>query len=87
MTLYEFRLLGEEKQTEYLYNDGVYIGKRKDKDTSVVLYQLENFYVEIHYLEYRRAIHRLHCFTSTEDLEPYLDQIDIEALMYSFNCN
>jgi hypothetical protein len=87
MTLYEFRLLSDDKQVEHLYNDGVYIGKRKDEDSSVVLYQLGNFYIEIYYLKYRSLISRLRCFTSTDALNPYLEQIDVEGLMYSVNFN
>ncbi len=81
MTLYNFYLLTEDEQINLLYEHGVYIGKRKDNNTTTVLYQLDSFYVEIIYKKYRFFIHKINCFTTTEKLSPYLEQIDIEDVM------
>lgn len=81
MTLFKFRLLDESEQVDLLYKDGLYIGKRKDDRKTVVLYQLEGFYIEIHYRKYRQSITHLHCFTTTEPLIPYLELVDVEELM------
>lgn len=81
MTLYDFSLMCENRQTSRLYKDGVYIGKRNDGNEVVVLYQLDGFYVEIFYRKYRRIISHLKFFTSTEKLTPYLQHLDIEELI------
>jgi hypothetical protein len=81
MTMYDFQLLPEHQQIEVLYQHGVYIGKRKEKFSIIILYQLESFYVEVVYRKYRSHVKHLHCFESTELLDPYLEQIDVENLV------
>ncbi len=81
MTLYNFRHLSYNDQVDLLHKDGVYIGKRKEERNFIVLYQLHGFYVEIFYRKYRRLITHLHCFTTTEQLTPYLEEVDVEELM------
>lgn len=81
MTLYDFKLLTDNKQLDILYKQGVYIGKRKYGHEIVVLYQLEGFYVEVFYVKYRCYVHRLHCFHSTLLLDPYLEDINVEHLV------
>jgi hypothetical protein len=79
--MYDFQLLPEQDQIEILYQFGVYIGKLKEEFSIVLLYQLESFYVEVYYRKYRSCVKYLHCFDSTELLEPYLEQIDVENLV------
>ena len=81
MTMYDFQLLPEQQQIEILYRDGVYIGKRRDGVSIILLYQLESFYVEVYYRKYRSHIKQLYCFESTDQLDPYLEQIDVENLV------
>lgn len=81
MNLFEFRLLSNNEQINLLYQHGVYIGKRKVNGTIAVLYQLESFYVEIFYRRYRQYIKHIYYFTSTDQLLPYLKQIDVEELI------
>ena len=80
MTLSGFELLPLRKQINFLYREGVYVGKRKDENITAVLFQVDSFYVEIFYRKYRCIISRLHCFTSTALLDPYLTQVDVEYL-------
>ena len=81
MTLYEFKLLSDEERLDILYNQGVYIGKRKYGKETVVLYQLEGFYIEVFYIKYRYYVRRLHCFRSTLLLDPYLEGMNVENLV------
>jgi hypothetical protein len=81
MTLFDFRLLTGNEQIKLLYAYGVYVGKRRVKGQVVVLYQLEDFYVEIYYKKYRHYVSSIHSFCSTALLNPYLDQINIEDLI------
>ncbi len=81
MKMHDFQLLPADDQIEILYQFGVYIGKHKKAFSIILLYQLEGFYVEVVYRKYRSHVKHLHCFDSTEFLEPYLKQIDVENLV------
>jgi hypothetical protein len=81
MNLFDFQLLSMHDQVKVLYEQGVYIGKRRNNDYTALLYQLEGFYVEISYRQYRRHIDRIYCSASTSILDPYLEQIDVVHLV------
>ena len=81
MKLHDFELMAETEQIDQLYRYGVYIGKRRDAFSVILLYQLEGFYVEVYYRKYRSHVKKLHCFETTEQLDPYLEQIDVENLV------
>ncbi|HEU4472173.1 MAG TPA: hypothetical protein VFR58_13870 [Flavisolibacter sp.] len=81
MTLFDFQLLAEEQQIGILYEQGVYIGKRKEEAITVLLYQVEGFYVEVFYRFYRRHIEKLRSSAAVSILEPYLEQIDVDQLV------
>ena len=81
MTPYEFTILGETDKVDLIYNEGIYIGKRKKNLITILLYQIDGFYTEIFYRKYRYSVNRIRCFTSTLPLDPYLDQIDVEELI------
>ncbi len=57
------------------------MGKRNDHELIILLYQLEGFYVEVFYRSYRRYIERIKVCESTNILEPYLGEIDVEYLV------
>jgi hypothetical protein len=76
MTLYEFNALDEMEQAESIW-DGVFLGDRKDSEHRILLYQIDDFYVEVFYhIEYN-TIRRFRSFSSTNQLDPYLNQIDL----------
>lgn len=81
MRLYDFIRLPEEEKAALLYEQGVYIGKRRQGTTVVVLYQLDGFYAEIFYRIYRREIDRISCFSGMARLDPYLADINVEYLV------
>jgi hypothetical protein len=70
--------MSETDQLDLLYERGVFIGKRKNGVASVLLYQLEGFYVEVYYKKHRRFASKILSFTNTAVLDPYLDQIEVE---------
>lgn len=83
MTVHEFRALTEAEQTEILYVDAVYIDKRKSGSHSILLYQLEGFYVELCFYKYRQHLAWIRCSETVHMLNPYLDKMDIVELMVS----
>lgn len=77
MTLFDFKLLMQEEQIEEVYRNGVYIGKRKEATTIVLLYQVDSFYVELFYKKYRHIVSHIRSSLSTSVLDPYLEQIEV----------
>ena len=83
MTISDFSLLTLTEQLAFLHEEGVYLAKRKSGKTTVLLYQLQNIYIEIFYTEYRRIVRNLRFSTSTDILDPYLGSIEIRNLLDS----
>jgi hypothetical protein len=81
MSQSEFRQLTDTEQIDLLYSEGVYIDKRKVGDTTIVLYQLNGFYIEVCYYKYRLLIAWIRCSESVQILDPYLDKMDIAELV------
>lgn len=76
----EFKELSISHQLDLLHADGVYVGKRRVDHFHVILFQLNGFYVEVFYKEYRKEIDHLTCSVLTDILHPYLDQINVRDL-------
>ena len=81
MTQTEFWKLPDAEQIDLLYQEGVYIDKRKVGMTTILLYQLNGFYIEVCYYKYRISIAWVRCSESTRILDPYLDKMDIAELV------
>ncbi len=80
LSISEFAGLHENMQFEALYRHGVFIGKRKLQNRAVILYQLNGFYVELFYIEYRKTIDRIITSDNTDILMPYLEQVIISGI-------
>jgi hypothetical protein len=80
LSLTEFIDLSQQLQFEALHKHGVYVGKRKAGEQTIVLFQLHDFYVEVYYKQYRRTIDHIVTSNSTDILQPYLNQINVRDL-------
>ncbi|HVG13440.1 MAG TPA: hypothetical protein VM935_00715 [Chitinophagaceae bacterium] len=78
MTLVDFIILPREQQIDLLYEHGIYVGKIKLDDITVLLYQMDAFYIQLCYSQYRVCIDTIQCYETTDVLEPYLEQIQFE---------
>lgn len=76
MTLYQFNALKEVEQAEAVWN-GVFVADREDEEHRILLYQIDSFYVEVYYDMQHNALVRFRSFSSTEQLDPYLDKINL----------
>lgn len=83
MTISDFSLLKLTDQLAFLYEEGIYLCKRKSGKTTVLLYQLQNTYIEIFYIKYRRIVHHIRFSASPDILDPYLGSIEIGNLLDS----
>ena len=72
-------MLDEMEQTEAIWS-GEFIADRRDEEHNILLYQIDSFYVEVYYHREYNTIRKFRSFSSTAQLEPYLNQIDISKL-------
>lgn len=81
MTIYQYSHLNESRQLDALEHMGVFIGEREGSFYHLHLYQIEGFYVELCYHTHFNTLININAFSNTDCLDPYLQQVDIEALM------
>jgi len=74
MTLHEFRGLTENEQADLAWA-AVFLDVRAEGSHSVLLYAIDEFYVEVYYSPSLNKIEKLRAFKSTRPLQPYLDQL------------
>jgi hypothetical protein len=79
MTLYQFLALDEMEQAEAVW-EGIMIADRIEGEYRLILFQLDSFYLEVWYHMEYNVIRKFRPFVSTEQLQPYLNQIDISKL-------
>ena len=81
MLFNEFLQLDETEQVEILWYNGEQIGRRREQQYLVLLYQVEGFYVEVFYHTKQRIIKRYLSFECGDvRLQPYLEKIDISPI-------
>ncbi len=80
MTITKFSARTVSEKLELLQAKGVYLSKRKWQNSTAILYQFNQLYVEILYKEYRKTIDDIHCSDNMDILDPYLNGIDIEGI-------
>ncbi len=81
MELYEFNVLTKDEKTALVWSKGDYVADRKERDCFILLYQVFSFYVEIWYVTAENKINKLRSFNSTNQLQPYLEVIDISGII------
>lgn len=81
ITLSEFNSLEKIEQAVMLWEKGVYLGNRPDKEhLMALLFQIEGIYIEIFFHRQFGPIKKIRAFIETDQLEPYLGQIDISGM-------
>ncbi|MBC7827931.1 MAG: hypothetical protein H7122_09305 [Chitinophagaceae bacterium] len=81
MNMYQFNCLDEVRQIELLWSAGVLVGSRQEGHYKILLYQIEGFYVEVFYQYFQGKMVKTKSFSDTNQLEPYLDSINIGSLL------
>lgn len=71
ITCQEFLQFTEDEKADLIKLDGVYIGKTTKSKQTVLLYQLEDFYIEIYYRIFRSEIDHFECTKDTSVLDEY----------------
>jgi len=80
----QFLQLQEAEQIEVLWYNGEQIGRRKEDEYLVLLYQVEGFYVEVFYHTKFKVVKRYSSFESLDRLQPYIEHIDLSAVYRLF---
>ena len=80
ITLYEFNSLNDNEKHEAMMEYSTLVGDRFESQFKILLYQFDNFYVELFYNSQDNVIVRFRSFIAQELLTPYLNQIDLKEL-------
>ena len=83
MTINDFKALDNTRQADEIWN-GTFLACRIYQDFHVLLYNVYEFYVEIYCSFEIDYISNMKTFESTDLLDPYLDEMDIEELQQIF---
>jgi len=81
MVLDFFTTLPKKMQQETLLAQGCFLAERADGPFRIMLYQLANFYVEVHFFNLYNKVAFFSAFDTVEALEPYLETIDVSGML------
>lgn len=81
MKLQEFRSAPSEIQEKLVKRRGVFLMERKSLGVSVLLFQLDGFYVEVFYNTQTGVVSFVKSFEDMDGIEAYLNRIDISEVM------
>ena len=80
MLLHEFKYQEKQKKQEMLFENGVFLAYRFIKDYQLILFAVDSFYVELYFDLEHQEVGYIKAFSSTDELMPYLEKIEILAL-------
>ena len=81
MTLHHFNALNQEKQRRLVLQKGVYLTGRRTRDFTVLLFDVDGFYIEVYFYTATNKVFLIKSFDHTDLLQPYLNTIDIKFLL------
>ena len=81
MNVFDFHRLNEKQQLDTLEDAGVFIAERDGAYYNIKLYQVDGFYVELCFHTHFNVVVNINCFSNTDCLDPYLESIDVDALI------
>jgi hypothetical protein len=77
MTYQQFDRLSAKEQTDLVWTHGVHLAERQEGRFTVILYQMDGFYIELFYTRHGKRRPVVRSFMDTDFLEPYLINIDV----------
>jgi len=80
MSIYEFIELDIHEKAEIAWN-ATFIADRIEKEDNILLFSLEDFFVELFYNVKDNEIITVRPFKSSRLLEPYSEEVDISSLL------
>jgi len=85
LNLYQFNLLSRGLKIIYLWDCCQYISFRKIGNYRITLYDCGKFYAEVWHKNDVSRIQKIDTFNGSEELTPYISQIDISELTKCLN--
>jgi len=79
MDIYRFLLLTRQERAELVFSTR-HLAKRIEPGSTMLLYHLGNFYVEVHLNTAEDVVERVIPFKCTELLEPYLSEVSFDDI-------
>jgi hypothetical protein len=80
MELFDFNTLPLQYQAQFTWDNGVFLATRQTSRHIINLYYTKKFFVEVYFSIKNEGVDMICSFTNIEQLEPYIDQIDIGQL-------
>jgi len=81
-TLQDFRVMPFEKKCDLITFRGNYLTQRMLGDCKVFLYYASDFYIEVFYSPKYQKVLMINAFDKPVGLDPYLDNISLEDLVF-----
>jgi hypothetical protein len=81
MLLHQFKYEEKSRKKQMVFENGVYLANRFFQGFQVILFQINSFYVEVFFDVEEEEIGYMRAFSRTDDLQPYLKNIDISGLV------
>jgi hypothetical protein len=80
MRMKDFRILQLDEQMDIIEKKGIFLDHRTCESYSVVLFQIDGFYVELFFHVIKLIYKKIRIFEDTTLLDPYINTIDITEL-------
>lgn len=80
MKFQQFKNLQLHAQACLTWRKGIHLAYRSKAELYMSLYRLDNFYVELTYHTCCDGVIAVNCFDCDDELQPYLEQIDIGSV-------
>jgi len=81
MTIEQFRATSQYVQKSMIKIHGTFLLKRKSVETYAYLFQVDGFYAEVFFNERNGNILQIKAFDNVDELEPYLEEVDISEIV------
>ncbi|HEX2536338.1 MAG TPA: hypothetical protein VHK69_21500 [Chitinophagaceae bacterium] len=81
MNLHDFHTLRKEQQQDCLLKMGTFLAERSNGTFRIMLYALDDFYVEVYFFKDSNKAAWFKAFHSTDALAPYLEKINLSSLL------
>ncbi len=77
----EFNTLTDLDRADAAWTKGVLLAERREAFHKLMLYQMDDFYIEVTNHTHFNVVLKVHSFKDPRFLKPYLDTIDISSLL------
>jgi hypothetical protein len=78
MDLFDFNALPLQYQAQYAWDNGTFLSSRRTREHVINLYHTKKFFVEVHFSLRNEGVDRISSFTKLDNLDPFLEQIELD---------